>query len=261
MRIGDSLRPSADQTHQPRSVPQECHRGSLPHSPRLQEAAPLPHLGGRVSRGSGAAAFPPHPAERMLFCLQTPSPSHAQTFVTVAALEDPTLLHSGSVSAVSSLITTSLKPDQMRPWPPTQPAPPASAIITCRLPEVPDQAPTNAGARREQKCFLPDWLTLCTQPGAVPTPSVLRTAPGCPGSASISDRGSSPGSHSSLVAGAWGLSGPLPMEGTQEPLTLCIPSPHRPASGQEPEEAGGAGHAWLLGCPPMPLPLQRVSRE
>lgn len=128
MRIGDSLRPSADQTHQPRSVPQECHRGSLPHSPRLQEAAPLPHLGGRVSRGSGAAAFPPHPAERMLFCLQTPSPSHAQTFVTVAALEDPTLLHSGSVSAVSSLITTSLKPDQMRPWPPTQPAPPASAI-------------------------------------------------------------------------------------------------------------------------------------
>ena len=99
--------------------------GVSPTAPGCRKRPPSPPLWAGQS-GLWSGRLPP--GERMLFCLQTPSPSLAQTFITVAALEDPTLLHSSSVSAVSSLITTSLKPAQMRPWPPTQPAPPASAI-------------------------------------------------------------------------------------------------------------------------------------
>lgn len=67
---------------------------------------------------------------------------------------------------------------------------------------------------------------------------------------SVSDRGSSSGSNSGWVAGTWGLNGPLLMEGTQEALTLSIPSYLARSQRKQVEQVGLA----LRGPLRMPLP-------
>ena len=125
--------------------------------------------------------------------------------------------------------------------------PPASAVITCRLPEVPGQAPTNA-APREHKGFLSDALSL----EQFSSPSILGSAPGSLYlglETSTSESGPSPGSHSSLVAGSLGprwTSADGRHTGAPDPGHPLIPSSLRPPSGQEPE-AGGAGHVPAKG--------------
>ena len=101
-------------------------------------------------------------------------------------------------------------------------------------------------ARGEHKCFR--------QLEQFSSPSVLGSAPRSLGlsfylgqGTSTSESGPSLGSHRGLVAGPLGPRWTLLMAGTQEPLTLGIPSSLRAPSGQESEEAGGAAFSLITG--------------
>lgn len=77
-------------------------------------------------------------------------------------------------------------------------------------------------------------------------------------------RGSPPRTGEQLGAGTQGLSGPLHVEGTEEPLALSIPSPLRPVSGHQPEQGLAKGHGRggaLKGTPPLLLPPAGMSRR
>lgn len=185
-----------------------------------------PSSGGRECSSPACKLLPPHPAP---------------TFPTAAALEDRGAdSPNGWGSAVGSRVTASLKPAQSPGW----------GAPTGSRHRQPLPSPRGLRSRASQPQMLDPERTEVV-PGEHCTwsrshPQHPRTAPGGHGRLGLHlRRGIQPRLTEQLGAGTQGLSVPLRVEGTEEPLSLSIPSPLRPISGPQPEEEGGA----LRGAP------------